>query len=207
MKKRVKKLKVNRSSSHSKSILRNQLRSLLMHGKLETVEAKAKKLKSYADKNISYALKTVPEQSKSVLMSKLGRKDSVELILRYVEFLKNNGSDRSSGFTTITKTKYRSGDDSLMAEVRLLDYGDFGEILEKEMKRNVGKSKKKKKKKKKTEVQKKVEEKKEEQKGPEAKDDQDGFLDKIGGKILGRKISTKEPKGPKTSRTRARSGL
>ena len=54
MKKRVKKLKLNTTNrAHTSLMLRNMFTSLVLHGKVVTTTAKAKTLKSYAEKTIN----------------------------------------------------------------------------------------------------------------------------------------------------------
>jgi large subunit ribosomal protein L17 len=52
--------KLNRTSSHRRCMLANMLKSLIVHGRVETTVAKAKELRRYADRMITLSKKDTP---------------------------------------------------------------------------------------------------------------------------------------------------
>ena len=55
--------KFNRPSKERRALTRNQATDLIMHGKIETTEAKAKYLKSYVEKLITSRVVLLPFSS------------------------------------------------------------------------------------------------------------------------------------------------
>lgn len=210
MKKGVSKRKLNAKTSHSKSMLLNLYKSLLKHGKIETTLAKAKVLKSFTDEQIGYVFSMKKNKDNNPVIKKIGSEELVKLTNEFVDFIKKQERKNNTGFTTLVRTRYRKGDDSLMAQISLIGYEDY----EKAMKGKKSKSKPKKSTKAKSvsskKVEKKVEKTKEkvEQKSakPEIeKEKEESVFTKLRGSLLGRKNQ-----GPKTSgqqRARSRSGI
>ncbi len=202
MKKRNKRTKLNKRKSHSDMVLRDMLYALLAHGKVETVGARAKVLSRYADKNISHALGWGEKATVTRMQTVAGSKRAAEILKLYCDFLREAGDAKLSGFTSSVRTRYRKGDNSLMAEVRLYNWEDFSQkvdSIKKKKKKSTGRKSKK-------QTSKIKQSDKEQQKGkkPEVEDDQ-GLISKLSGRILGRK--SQDPNVTKRTRTRARSGL
>lgn len=115
MRHRNKKAILGRPSDQRKALMRNLLTSFFEHGSLQTTQAKAKALKSAAEK----------------LVTKARRKDDMNAIrelkkVLYTETASRNAlqfartSKRLSGFTRATKVRYRAGDNALMVVVELI---------------------------------------------------------------------------------------
>ncbi len=208
MKKGVKRTKLNMKKQRSDNVLRNMLRSLLSSGNVETTYARARGLKRFANSQLNYCFKVNPESELNRVVSRIGDKKLALLALDYIDFAKNQGNEIGTSFASVVRTRYRAGDNSEMAMVALLDFEDFAkEMLEKKPKK---KPKKKKKVQKKTKKDKKKEaETKGARKGekvkPKDEEKKDGFLSKLGGKLLGRKVDA--PNVDKTGRARGRSGI
>jgi large subunit ribosomal protein L17 len=230
MKKRIRKHKLNVKASHSKLMLKNLLESLLTYGKIETTEKKAKVLKSYADEKLSYVFRSKSKKVDNQIMSALGSARLSEKAFKFVNFLKKQGKENMSGFTSMVRTRYRKGDNSLMIEVSLIGFDDFVKAS-KPVKKKIKKTKVVKKpsiKQKKTtkvkdkdsipsqpsqreasaslkdvQTEKKVDKKPEIKKIEKKRDE--GFLSKLSERFLGRK--TKGPDIGRQSRARSRSGL
>lgn len=234
MKKRLSKVKLNRKKSHSDLELRNLLRSLVLNGQIETVSARAKKLKSYTARAISICLNSEENNVRRIVYSKYGDRVLAENLCAYADYIKGKESDRKSGFVSVIKTRFRDGDNSEMSEVSLLGFDDFVKSLE--SKKPVRKTKKKTVTTKKSKVKKPEKEEKKAEKaakpvkkekqeakpkektpseklGAKKKDEgkpsipqkKEGFLNRLRGRLLGRKVT-----GPNVGggdRTRARSGL
>ena len=217
MKKRVSLIRVNTKKSHSDSILRNLLYSLLLHGKVETTSSRAKKFKRYADRELSYALTVEGESVKNSVVRHVGSMQVSELLLAYRACFKSTGEEIHGGRTSLHKTRNRDGDNSEMTEVVLINFAEFAKYLEKIRPKKIKKKKAKKvpaKKEvsgKKEVIEKKKEPiKKSEPSQPKSEaappEKRKGFLAGLRGRILGRKVRGPELGGNK-GRSTARSGI
>jgi len=104
------------SPAHERLLLANLATALFQHGRIKTTEAKAKRLRPYAEKIISKA-KTGDLHNRREIMKVIRDKDVVhKLIAEIGPFF----SDRSGGYTRITKTLARKGDNAPMAIIELV---------------------------------------------------------------------------------------
>lgn len=132
-------IKLNRTSSHRRCLFANMLKSLIVHGRIETTIAKGKILKRYADQMVTLA-------KKNTLSTR--RKAVGELMIRYntltpKEARKAKGGDttgynddrkvinilfseigprfttREGGYTRIVKGGHRQGDN---AQTCIIEY-------------------------------------------------------------------------------------
>ncbi len=67
--------KLGRTSSQRKALLRNQVTNLLNNGKMVTTEAKAKEIRSIAEKMITLAVKEKDNYETVTVKTKVARKD------------------------------------------------------------------------------------------------------------------------------------
>lgn len=104
------------SPAHERLLLANLATALFEHGRIKTTEAKAKRLRPYAEKLISKA-KVGDLHNRREIMKVIRNKDVVhKLIAEIGPFF----SDRSGGYTRITKTLARKGDNAPMAIIELV---------------------------------------------------------------------------------------
>ena len=104
------------SPAHERLLLANLATALFEHGRIKTTEAKAKRLRPYAEKLISKA-KVGDLHNRREIMKVIRDKDVVhKLIAEIGPFF----SDRSGGYTRITKTLARKGDNAPMAVIELV---------------------------------------------------------------------------------------
>lgn len=211
MQKTLKKRNLNVKASHSRLMLRNLFESLVTYGKVETTGRRARILRAYADEKLCYFLNAKEEKINNDFIKRLGSDRSAEKTLKFVAFLKKQGKNMRSGFTTVVRTKYRAGDNSLMLEVKLLGFEDF--LKEQKPVKKVGSVAKKvaKKEVKKTTVAKKTKRTVSDAKSkvPEMKENEKGrdenFFSKLGERFLGRK--SKGPVIERKGRASSRSGI
>ena len=109
--------KLNRTSEHRKSLIKNMLNSLIKYEQITTTLPKAKVLKPQIDKVITLG-KNVSLSNKKSLFSKLqdkinARKVSNVLSKRYV--------NRKGGYSRIIKAGFRSNDKAHLAIIELVD--------------------------------------------------------------------------------------
>lgn len=123
--------KLQRSSAHRRSLLRNLTTELIIHGQIITTEAKAKEVRSTADKMISLGKRgdlharrqaasfvrdvvaDVKEDGDDITVTTALQKVFGELATKY--------ADRNGGYTRILKTMPRRGDGAPMVILELVD--------------------------------------------------------------------------------------
>jgi large subunit ribosomal protein L17 len=107
--------KLGRTSSHKEAMLRNMVTSVIKHERIRTTDSKAKELRKLADKMITLGKRGnlhARRQALAVIRDKsLVSKLFGELTERY--------HNRTGGYTRITKTGYRFGDN---APVSILEF-------------------------------------------------------------------------------------
>lgn len=104
------------SASHQKAMLANLATSLFEHGRITTTEAKAKRLRPYAEKLITHA-KAGSLAHRREVMKDIRNKDVVHNLFAEIgPFF----ADRPGGYTRIIKTLPRKGDNAPMAVIELV---------------------------------------------------------------------------------------
>lgn len=104
------------SPAHQRLMLANLATSLFMHGRITTTEAKAKRLRPYAEKLISKA-KVGDLHNRREVMKVIRDKDVVHSLFAEIgPFF----AERDGGYTRIIKTVPRKGDNAPMAIIELL---------------------------------------------------------------------------------------
>ena len=109
--------KLNRTSSHRKSLFKNMSQALIKHEQIVTTLPKAKELKPKIDKVITIGKKNILSNKKK-LFSKLQDKKSVTKVF---EELSKRYSSRKGGYSRVLKAGFRTGDDAPMAVIELVD--------------------------------------------------------------------------------------
>lgn len=123
--------KLQRTSEHRKALLRNLTTDLIVNGQIVTTEAKAKEVRSTADKMISLGKRgdlharrqaaaflrdvvaDVNEDGDDVTVTTALQKVFGDLATKY--------ADRNGGYTRIYKTMPRRGDGAQMVILQLVD--------------------------------------------------------------------------------------
>ncbi len=109
--------KLNRTSTHRKSLIQNMLNSLIKYEQITTTLPKAKILKPQADKIITLGKKKTLSNKKT-LFSKLQNKSST---VKVVDKLSKRYEKRNGGYTRIIKAGFRYGDNAPMAIIEFVD--------------------------------------------------------------------------------------
>ncbi len=116
MRHRVKGRKLGRTSDHRRAVLKNLATSLFKHDRIVTTEAKAKELRPFAEKMITFARR-----------GDLGARRQVERRIRDREvadrLFREIGprfASRPGGYTRIVKLGHRPGDGAELARIELL---------------------------------------------------------------------------------------
>ena len=109
--------KLSRTTAHRRALYRNLVTDLLKHEKIVTTEAKAKEVRSLAEKMITLGKKSgLPpyRQALSYIMDeKVAEKLFAELAPKY--------SERSGGYTRMVKLEPRLGDGAPMVQLELVE--------------------------------------------------------------------------------------
>lgn len=137
--------KLQRTSSQRRALLRDLTTSLIVNGKIETTEARAKEVRSTADKMISLAKKgdlsarrKAAAFMRDVVADVKEDGDSVAVQTALQKLFSDLGpqyADRNGGYTRIYKTMPRRGDGAQMVVLELVDqlrlfYGSLGLMID-----------------------------------------------------------------------------
>ena len=124
----VKGRKLNRTSSHRASLMSNLSISLVKHKRIITTEQKAKELRKFIERLVTYAKKD-SVHGRRLIMSKIkgNLKKTVANIL--IHEITPNYSDRNGGYTRIIKLNNRKNDN---ADMSLIEFVDLNNIKEAE---------------------------------------------------------------------------
>lgn len=104
------------SASHQKAMLANLATALFEHGRITTTEAKAKRLRPYAEKLITHA-KAGSLANRREVMKDIRDKDIVHVLFAEIG---PHFAERNGGYTRIIKTMPRKGDNAPMAVIELV---------------------------------------------------------------------------------------
>ena len=103
--------KRGRTSSHRRALLRSLVTSLVLHGRIETTETKAKAVKPLADKMVTLGKRGdlhARRQAAAFLMQP-------EAVKKLFDDIAPKYAERNGGYTRILKTGPRRGDAAPMA--------------------------------------------------------------------------------------------
>ena len=108
--------KLGRPTGHRIAMCRNMVTDLLRHERIQTTEAKAKEVRSLAEKIITHGKKgTLSERRKALAF--VTNKDMVE---KAFDILATRYQDRKGGYTRMVKLGPRKGDAAPMAILELV---------------------------------------------------------------------------------------
>ena len=110
--------KLGRTNKHRRSMLANLTKDVIMNGRIETTDTRAKEVRKFVDKMITY-----------------GKDGSLVARRKALAFLQNNTvavkkvfdelapryANRNGGYTRILKLAERRGDDALMVILELVE--------------------------------------------------------------------------------------
>ena len=127
---------LGRKSPHRKAMWNNMVTSLLLHGRIETTEAKAKELRMFAEPVITWGIsvhalvakgdKATPAERAQVVHAKRQARLTVktrEALDKLFSEIGPHFATRKGGYTRILKTRVRKGDAAPMAFIELVGLG------------------------------------------------------------------------------------
>ena len=110
--------KLGRTNKHRRSMLANLTRDVLMNGKIETTETRAKEVRKFVDKMISYGKDgSLVARRKALAFM---HNDNV-VVKKVFDELAPAYKSRNGGYTRILKLTERRGDDALMVILELVE--------------------------------------------------------------------------------------
>ena len=109
--------KLNRETRVRRSILSSLTKDVLENGHVETTEERAKEVRKFVDKMITYAKKGDLGSRRRVLAF---LNNDNELTKKLFDEYANTYKDRNGGYTRIIKLKERIGDDALIVRLELV---------------------------------------------------------------------------------------
>jgi len=118
MRHRVAGRKLSRHTQHRELMFRNMLVSLLQHERIRTTLAKAKELRSWAEKMITLGKKDnlhARRQAFSLLRNR-------EMVKKLFEEIVPKLKDREGGYTRIYKMGWRQGDGAPLSLIELITF-------------------------------------------------------------------------------------
>jgi len=124
--------KLNRTSEHRKSLIKNMLNSLIKYEQIKTTLPKAKVLKPQADKIITLGKKNSLQNIKT-LVSKL---QDIKSANKVKKTLAKRYESRKGGYTRIIKAGYRYGDKAPLAIIEFVDRNVEAKKVDRKKKRN-----------------------------------------------------------------------
>lgn len=108
--------KLSRLSSHRWALYRNLVTDLLAKGKIITTEAKAKEIRSLAEKMVTMGKDgTLASRRRALAFS-----NDKKVIDKLFEEIGPGYKERAGGYTRLVKLEPRKGDNAAMAQIELV---------------------------------------------------------------------------------------
>ena len=110
--------KLGVDNKHRRSMLANLTKEVIVNGKIETTETRAKEVRKFVDKMITYGKNGDLVSRRKALAFLQNDETAVKKVFNELapKYAKRNG-----GYTRIIKTAERRGDNSLMAVLELVE--------------------------------------------------------------------------------------
>lgn len=105
--------------AHERQILANLAQALFEHGRITTTETKAKRLRPYAERLVTFA-KRGDLASRRRVLGIISDKGVVHTLFTEIG---PGFAEREGGYTRITKVGTRKGDNAPMAVIELVEFG------------------------------------------------------------------------------------
>ena len=115
--------KFGRTADHRKAMLRNMATSVILYGRVETTEAKAKDMRSGVDHLITLGKKgdlAARRQAAAYLRNVVDEKTEKTVLQKLFDEIAPKYAERNGGYTRVVKTGTRRGDAAPMAYIELI---------------------------------------------------------------------------------------
>lgn len=116
--------KLGRTAEHRKAMLRNMATDVILYGKIETTEMKAKELRSVVDEMITLGKRGdlhARRQAAAYIRNVVADEKTGQTVLnKLFDEVAPKYADRKGGYTRVIKTGVRRGDAAPMAIIELV---------------------------------------------------------------------------------------
>ena len=114
--------RLGRTADHRVALLKNMATELILRGKIETTEMKAKELRSVVDHLITIAKKNdlAARRQAAAYLRNVTTKDGKTAVQVLFDEVAPKYKDRNGGYTRVIKTGVRRGDAAPMATIELV---------------------------------------------------------------------------------------
>ena len=109
--------KLGRDNKHRRSMLANQTKDVIMNEKIVTTETRAKEVRKFVDKMITYGKNGSLVSRRKALAFLQNDTEAVKIVF---DELAPRYKDRNGGYTRILKLSERRGDDALEVILELV---------------------------------------------------------------------------------------
>jgi len=109
--------KLGVTSKHRRSMLANLTKDLIMNEKIETTETRAKEVRKFLDRMITFGKKNTLSTRRAALA--FVHNDN-EVVKKVFDDLAKRYANRAGGYTRILKLTERRGDDALIVVIELV---------------------------------------------------------------------------------------
>ncbi len=109
--------KLGRTSKHRRSMLANMTKDMITKESIETTETRAKEVRNFVDKMITYAKKGDLVSRRKALAF---LQNDTEAVKKLFNDLAPRYKERNGGYTRILKLDERKGDDALLVILELV---------------------------------------------------------------------------------------
>jgi len=110
--------KLGRDNKHRRSMLANLTRNVIKHEKIETTDTRAKEVRKFVDKMITYGKDgTLVSRRKALAFLQ----NDTEAVKKIFDDLAVRYANRNGGYTRILKLTERRGDDALIVILELVE--------------------------------------------------------------------------------------
>lgn len=115
--------RLRRSSDQRKALLRDLVTDLILNGRIETTEAKAKELKRLADKMVTLGkTNTLHSRRQAATLVRFEKaEDGQYAIQKLFSEIAPKFASRNGGYTRVIKTGFRRGDAAPMAIIEWVE--------------------------------------------------------------------------------------
>ena len=135
MRHRLRGRKLNRTASHRKSLMRNLAISLITHKRIKTTDAKAKELRGFVERLVTYA-KKADLHNRRLIHQKLPGKLGKNIASILIHDIAPEYENRNGGYTRIIKLNNRKNDNAPISLIEFVDLPIAAEVVESEVIKN-----------------------------------------------------------------------
>ncbi len=119
---RTKGRKLERNRNGRRALVRSLVESLVVHGRIQTTEAKAKEIKSRIDRIVNTAKNALVAESRVSTLRLLKSRVSLPTLERFSDnAFVERFNKRTSGYARVVKLSPRRGDGARMAVLEFVD--------------------------------------------------------------------------------------